>query len=58
LSAEGIKALVRRWFEEANKGKETFMSVIDELYVTDIVGHGGGGEETRGLKDLKRDLME
>jgi len=58
MSTEEIKALARRWFEEANKGEAAFMTVIDELHATDIVGHGGGGEETRGLKDLKRDLME
>lgn len=58
MSAEEIKALARRWFEEANKGKAAFMAVIDELHATDIVCHGGGGEETRGLKDLKRDLIE
>jgi len=58
MSAKEIKALVRRWFEEANKDKAAFMAIIDELHATDFVGHGGGGEETRGLKDLKRDLTE
>jgi len=58
MSVKEIKALARRWFEEANKGKEAFMAAIDELYATDIVGHGSGGEETRGLKELKLHLME
>jgi len=58
MSAKEIKALARRWFEEANKGKAAFMTVIDELHAADIVGHGGGGEEVHGLKDWKRDLME
>lgn len=58
MSVKEIKALARRWFEEANRGKVAFMAVMDELHTTDIVCHGGTGEEIRGLKDLKRDLME
>lgn len=34
------------------------MVVVDELHAADFIGHGGGGEENRGLKDLKRDLVE
>ena len=34
------------------------MAVIDELHATDNIGHGGGGEETRGIRSLKRDLTE
>ena len=54
MSAEEIKALTRRWFEEANKGKAAFMAVIDELHATDIVFHGGSGEEGRGLDDFRK----
>ena len=57
MSVEDIKALARRWLEEANKGEAAFMTVIDELHAADIVAHGGSGEETRG-KDLKQDLIE
>ncbi len=38
MSAKEIKGLAGRWFEEANKGKATFMAVVDELHTTDIVG--------------------
>jgi len=54
MSAEEIKALERRWFEESNKGKAAAMAVIDELHVIDYVFHGGTGEEIRGLKDYKQ----
>jgi len=53
-----IKALVRRWVEEFNKGKAAAMAVIDELCATNIVYHGGGGEEIRGLKDYKQSTSE
>jgi steroid delta-isomerase-like uncharacterized protein len=54
MSVKETKALVRRWFEEANKGKAAAMAVIDELCSNNIVYHGGGGEETRGLKGYKQ----
>jgi len=34
------------------------MAVIDELCATDIVYHGGGGEEIRGIKDYKQSTSE
>jgi len=58
MSAKEIKALVRRWFEEANKGKAAALAVIDELYATDIVCHLSGGVDIRGLKDLKQYYSE
>jgi len=54
MSVEEHKALVRRWFEEANKGEAAFMAAMDELFATNIVHHGGGGEEIHGLKDFKQ----
>jgi hypothetical protein len=30
MSAIEVKVLVRRWFEEANKGEAVFLAVIDE----------------------------
>jgi len=54
MSAKEIKALTRRWFEEANKGKAAFMAIMDELYATDIVFHGATGEDIHGLKDYKQ----
>ena len=58
MSVEEIKALMRRWFEECNKGKAAFMAIIDELHAIDIVCHGGGGEEICGLKDFKQEIDE
>ena len=58
MSAKEIKTLVRRFFEESNKGKAAAMAVIDELCATNIVYHGGGGEEIRGLKDYKQATLE
>jgi len=58
MSAKEIKALVRRFFEESNKGKAAAMAVIDELFATNIAYHGGGGEEIRGIKDYKQSTSE
>jgi predicted ester cyclase len=58
MSAKDLKALTRRFLEEHNKGKAAAMAVIDELYATNIVYHGGGGEEIRGLKDYKQSTSE
>jgi len=54
MSAKEIKALERRWFEEANKGKEATMAIIDKTCTTNYVYHSGTGEEIRGLKDFKQ----
>jgi len=58
MSAKEIKALVRRFFEESNKGKAAALAVIDELFATNIAYHGGGGEEIRGIKDYKQSTSE
>jgi len=58
MSAEEIKALTRRWFEEANKGKAAFMAVIDELHTPDVVFHGGNGEEGHGLENFRKECDE
>jgi steroid delta-isomerase-like uncharacterized protein len=58
MSAEEIKALERRWFEEWNKGKAAAMAVIDELCATDYVVHSGTGEDIHGLKDFKQSYSE
>jgi len=54
MSAKENRALVRRWFEEANNGKAAVMAIIDELCSNNIVYHGAGGEETRGLREYKQ----
>ena len=58
MATEEIKALVHHLFEEWNKGKESFMAVLDELCATDIIYHSGGGQEIRGLKDFKKSMSE
>lgn len=58
MSAKENKALMRRFFEESNKGKAAAMAVIDELCAINFVYHGGGGEEIRGLKDYKQSTSE
>jgi predicted ester cyclase len=58
MSAKEIKSLERRWIKEWNKGKAAIMAAIDELFATDYVEHGGGGEETHGLKDYKQSISE
>ena len=58
MSAKEIKSLERRWIKEWNKGKTAIMAAIDELFATDYVEHGGGGEETHGLKDYKQSISE
>ncbi len=57
MSVEEIKTLQRRLFEEMNKGK-TFIDVMDEFYATDLVVHGGGGQDIRGLADYKQYVSE
>lgn len=44
MSIEENKALMHRFFEEANKGN---LAVIDELCATDYVYHGATGDMTR-----------
>jgi len=53
MSAKDLKALVRRLFEESNKGKAAFMTAIDELGTTDLVFHNSIGEDIHGIKDYK-----
>ncbi len=58
MSVEDLKALGRHFFEELNKGKTAALAVMDEVYATDFVGHGGGGEEIRGLEEFKGYMNE
>ena len=58
MSAEELTVLGRRVVEAWNKGKAAVMAVVDELCATNIVYHGGGGEEIRGLKDYKQSTSE
>jgi steroid delta-isomerase-like uncharacterized protein len=54
MSAEEIKAFVRRFFEEWNKGKAAAMAEIDKTWATNVVFHSGVGREICGLKDFKQ----
>jgi steroid delta-isomerase-like uncharacterized protein len=58
VPAKEIKALVRRFFEEYNKGKTATMAVIDELCAANFVWHPSTGEEIRGLEDFKQNTNE
>jgi steroid delta-isomerase-like uncharacterized protein len=58
MSTEEIKALECRVFEEFNRGRVAYMAVIDEIFATDFVHHGGAGREIRGLKDYKQFINE
>jgi predicted ester cyclase len=58
MSAEEIKSLERRWFEELNKGKAAAMALIDELCSTDFVRHCARGKDLRGTKVYKQDMRE
>jgi steroid delta-isomerase-like uncharacterized protein len=58
MSAEDLKVLGRRVVEAWNKGQEAVMTVVDELFATDIVYHGGGGEDIRGIKDYKQHISK
>jgi steroid delta-isomerase-like uncharacterized protein len=42
MSIEENKALVRRFYEECNKGQEAAIAVLDELFAPDYVCHGSG----------------
>jgi steroid delta-isomerase-like uncharacterized protein len=58
MSAEEIRALMHRFFEEWNKGKAAAMAVMDECYATNVVVHGSSGAVYHGLKDYKQYLNE
>ncbi len=58
MSAKDLKALMRRFLEEHNKGKAAAMAVTDELCATNLIYHGGGGEEIRGFKGYKQSTSD
>jgi predicted ester cyclase len=57
MSLEENKALVRRWFEETDKGNDT---IVDELCAPDYVDHSpplpGMGEGSQGVKNANAAL--
>jgi steroid delta-isomerase-like uncharacterized protein len=56
MSAKENKALMRRLFEEFNKGKAAAMAVIDEMYATNFVSHGD--KDIRGIQNIKQSMNE
>jgi predicted ester cyclase len=56
MSAKEIKALMRRFIEEWNKGKSAAMAIIDELYAADFVSHSG--DDIRGIENVKNSISE
>jgi steroid delta-isomerase-like uncharacterized protein len=64
MSVRDLKALYRHFYAEFNKSaaqgraKAFAMARYDEMYVTDCVFHVATGEDTRGLKELKKRASE
>ncbi len=54
MTVDENKALIRRGWEIANSGN---VQAFDEFYDRNVVYHGGGGEEIRGLENLKAFLQ-
>ena len=57
MSAKDLKALMRRFADQWNKGKTAAMTAIDEMTANNIVFHGLA-EEIHGLKDYKKSMSE
>jgi len=51
MSMEENKALVRRAYEELNKGN---LDGMDEVFATDVIVHALGGREAHGLEEGKQ----
>ena len=58
MSTKDLKALMRRFAEQWNKGRTAALAEIDETTATSIVLHGYGPEDTHGLKDYKKNVNE
>lgn len=55
MSTEENKALVRRGYEQLNKGD---IARIDEDFAADVVVHAPGGQEAHGLEEGKRLIIK
>ena len=58
MSAKDLKAFMRRFVEEWNKGKAAAMKIIDEGCAANIVYNSSSGEDIHGLKEYKRFFSE
>ena len=54
MSTKDLKALMRHFVEQWNKGKTAAMVVLDEMVATNVVYHSATGEDIHGLKDYKQ----
>ena len=54
MSIEENKAVVRRVWEELANQKD--LALVDELFASNYVFHGAGGQEIRGPEGLKQTL--
>ena len=52
MSVKDLRAFVRRFFEEWNKGKG--IAAIDKGVATNYIFHRGTGEDLHGVKDFKQ----
>jgi steroid delta-isomerase-like uncharacterized protein len=58
MSTKDLKALVRHFFEEWNKGKALAMAVVDETGAPNCVFHDSGGRDRHGPKAIKQFVSE
>lgn len=58
MSAEEIRALMHRFFDEWNKGKTAAMTAMDECYATNVIVQSSSGAVYHGLRDYKQYLSE
>lgn len=56
VTTEKNKATILRFWEEVFNGRE--LSLIEELFTTDWVYHGVGGQKIYGMKGLKEFLTD
>lgn len=54
MSAEENKALVRRLVEETNRTRFADLTVMDEVYATNLIYHGTGDLKNGDLQGLKQ----
>ena len=54
MSIEENKATIRRFWDEVFNGRK--LNVIDDLFTSDYVYHGSGGQDIRGTEGLKQFL--
>ena len=58
MSAEEIRALERRLYEESNKGKEAALHAMDELHAVDFVYHSSSGGIMHGINEYRQHIDE